>query len=521
MAQFLEYNWLSSDCTGPPSSIFHYIDDSNSTVLNYMNNDVGYFTCTPYAHIDPRLCCKSSLDTTATLGYQASSGSYDFSDNAFIDLWNSHYFPISTSNQNYCTINGGLAEYSTGYYLADGACYEGYIRCLSNKLYIYHTPKCIGVAEEYDLQVEGNFTSDIIGSFTGKMTLFSTGIYFYTWIAYYPSALYYPLNKNPVELLGTICQLLNISAPLFGIIFYIYKMCKMRKPYFLYIVIIMNLIWWLLFGLTFMYSNYSVMTTDESNANLSLSFSLPIYFQNTAILFGILSNFYILNKLVLKLSTWNSRILFALCFLLHYGLSGFVLMEYPAIYSIYQYGDPRMYILVNKWSRSTAFLHILIWFMFGFITTSTVTLYIVRYDSKYKSLAVTKKLIRVFQNSSISLPVVFQFLNLMLYFIVYYIMNFTILAGNDRTQSGLSEIASFLITLGMLINSFNYDYFKITLNHAVRNRGKSVISSQQNVKEQPLQKLVHDSAIIQSVGDKSTINDKATVLNYASGKPQS
>ncbi|KAJ3317412.1 hypothetical protein HDV06_001655 [Boothiomyces sp. JEL0866] len=212
---FLQYNWIDSDCYGPPSSIFYYSNDSYSTILAYINSDTGMEICSTLKLVPENNCCKSSLDISSTMEYQASAGTFDFTGDAYAQLSNSGLYPKATSNKKYCTIeasNSSNVEFQTGFYLNSGQCFEDKIQCLGSKLYLYGGEGCTGTPQVFDFISESNFSSSIIGGFLGKMTSFGAGEMYYTWVSYYPSIYYIPENKEPLELFGTISLVMGIDV---------------------------------------------------------------------------------------------------------------------------------------------------------------------------------------------------------------------------------------------------------------------------------------------------------------------
>ncbi|KAJ3317411.1 hypothetical protein HDV06_001654 [Boothiomyces sp. JEL0866] len=498
LVPFLQFNWQSSDCAGPPSSIFAYNYDANSTILGYINSDTGFDVCSTDKIVPADNCCKSSLNTTATMGYQASAGTYTYTGGAFNNLSLTHLYPKAASNAKYCTIKGlnnSYLEYDTGFYLSSNQCFQDFLKCSSNTLYVYNGKQCTGNVERFNIDSLSNFSSSVIGDFEAKMTTMGNGILYYTWVAIYPTVLYYPLNKDPLELLGTISQVIAIAIPIFGILYILKNIFTARKVIFTQIVI----------------TCYYQAPADLSIQNESLILTLSSYLQATCMLIGMMTEMYVLDKLVLNLSFKYSLALYCIIFLLNIGLEGWVYPLYPAVIDMFENNDPTLFLLTVQWRKMTESIQILFWLLFGIATCIAVTVKIILYDKNYKTQTVIGKLVVAFKDIYLLLPMILHLLTLTLYYITNYIVANTTLAGNDRAQTGLVEFESFFLAAHIYITCFSFDYFKTTLQQAIDNRGKPSTqksSKSSKVKPVPLKKFIDSEASKQST---KTVNDRGTI----------
>ncbi|KAJ3270985.1 hypothetical protein HDV01_007135 [Terramyces sp. JEL0728] len=343
------------------------------------------------------------------------------------------------------------------------------------------------------------------------MTMLSKGVLFYTWVAAYPTGLFYPLNKDPLELLGTISQTLTIVIPGFGLIYMVYKVIKKRKIIFTQGVIVANLILWMAYCIIFMWEGYYQAPPELSIQDEVFILTLPAYLQALCMLIGMLTEMYVLDKLVLNLSAKYSILSYIAIFMLNLGLEGWVSPLYPALVNLFANGDPDLFLMSVGWKKRTESVQILLWFIFGTATCIAVTIRILLYDRTYRAQSIIGKLLAAFKDVYLLVPLILHLFSIACFYIANYMVANTTVAGNDRAQTGLIEFENFFLSGHMYITCFSFDYFKTTLQRAIDKRGKPTTAKESQSskgKPIPLKQFIDSEASKQST---KTVNDKGTI----------
>lgn len=198
------FNWLHSECSNPPDSIFLWPDQSYSTIiLNATDTEgpleicgwYGTDTVPPVAYEN---CYRYSLDFSVSGGYSAWGISFD-----------NERYPRSAYGAKYCTLESsdGTLGYTLGQILANGACIDQF-RCFDSNstLSIYESLECTENSINYDISsspVLLALPEGLNGSFTGYLSEISKDAEIvYHWTTFYPLYLTAPDYSMPIDLLG-------------------------------------------------------------------------------------------------------------------------------------------------------------------------------------------------------------------------------------------------------------------------------------------------------------------------------
>ncbi|KAJ3318835.1 hypothetical protein HDV06_007016, partial [Boothiomyces sp. JEL0866] len=501
---FLQFNWQSTDCVGAPSSIFAYNNYLNSTILSIIDGDTGYDTCsTQILYVPPDSCCRSSVDTAITQTYQSMAGTFIYQGDAYDSLSSQGLVPTTAVNNQYCTINSlgaGFVEYTTGYYLSMGECFQDFVKCKAGTLFVYPEPSCSGNPEEYSLLVESNYTSAIIGNFTGKMTTFTTGEFSYVWTMYFPTYMVYPLNKDPTEAFGTFCVIFAAILPLgsfFLKVYQLYKRWSLRDLWMMFVNII-----YFLFAILLLNTEYYIVPTTVDVSKLSLITTIPIYFMQLSLLSVYLLDVYILFNLCFQTKKIYKVMSYVGVSLIHFALDGNAYLYYWSIYGLYT-GDPSIYTLQENWGKITKSARLLIWFLFGVFTTLAVTIKIVFIDTRFKKANLYGKIFLLFRNIEISLPLMLHLLNVMFYYIVWNIATFTFIARNDRAAAGLNNCTYLCYVFHFMIHQYSFYTFKPILLNALKYKNEIPTAKPGEKSEAPVKMLIAETVFIRITHEQS------------------
>ncbi|KAJ3269541.1 hypothetical protein HDV01_001303 [Terramyces sp. JEL0728] len=508
---FLEFNWQSSDCVGAPSSIFAYNDYQNSTILSIIENDVGYNVCsTEKAGVPPDSCCHSAADKSMTLTYQSMAGTFLYQGDAYDDLATQDILPKSIANQFYCAVNAldiGYAEYNTGFYLDSNTCFQGFIKCFQNSLLIYDGDGCTSAPiEEFTLATESNYTSAILGNFTGKMTGFTHGQFSYIWVSNFPTNMVYPLNKDPLEILGTICLAICGILPLGSMVFKGHQLSR-RWQIRDFLMLLVNAIFFLYSILSF-YSEYYVASPDDSISKLSFLTTVPIYTQDISFYCVYLMDVFIIFDLCIQGNLMHKTLSYIGITFLHIALDGSDYMYYWVIYGLY-IGDASLYEIQSRWVDFANNFRVLVWFLVGVFTTLAVTVKIIHVDKRFLKAGLRGKLFVFFQNPQISLPLLCGTLNLAFYYVILNIGKNTFVAGNDRALAGLGNCIDLFYVLHFIIQQYSFYSFKGILINALKYKADIATGKPSEKSAEPLKMLVAHSK--SKTDDGKTVDEKQTV----------
>ncbi|KAJ3320219.1 hypothetical protein HDV06_005463 [Boothiomyces sp. JEL0866] len=478
---FLEFNWQSSDCVGAPSSIFAYDLDLNSTALNVIDNDTGFSLCsTNRGGIPEDQCCRSAIDPSLVLGYQSVSGTYQYQGDGYNSLSLDQHIPKSASERSYCAINSlsaGFVEYTTGFYLGNNQCYEGFLKCDSEKqkLYFYSGQKCSGnPVETYSLSQEANFTSQAVGNFTGKMAVLGNGTIAFLWTTYFPSNLYLPTNKDPWEAFGTVLMILNILVPLCAIFwkcFHLYRKWTSRD-----LLMAGSNIIFTISGALYMFTTYYTPGSDISPSLFCWTVTSPIYFQEFSLLFVYVVDVYILNKLCLHLNSFSVALQYICITAVHLGLDGYNYMYYW-VYMGFLTGDYTLYNTQTLWANKTKTLKTIVWYLVGISVVMAVVLRIARIDKRFAKGNMIAKLYLLASTVEIALPLYLHCLVIILYFVIKEVLLLTALEG-------VLVILNSLNVAHFMIHQFSFNSFKSMLTEALKHR-KDIATSIKGEESKP------------------------------------
>ncbi|KAJ3310982.1 hypothetical protein HDV04_004499 [Boothiomyces sp. JEL0838] len=471
---FLEFNWQSTDCAGAPSSIFAYEIDLNSTALSIIENDTGFSLCsTIRGGIPADRCCRSAINPSMILGYESVAGTYLYQGDAYNLLSQESYIPQSASQKSYCTINSlgaGFVEYTTSFYLGNNQCFEGFLKCDSVKqmLYFYGGQKCSGnPVETYSLATETNFTSQVVGNFTGKMATMGVGSISYVWTSYFPANLFAPTNKDPWEAFGTFLMVVNILLPLCSIFwkgFGIYKQLNVRD-----ILMMTANTMFAISGALYMFTSYYTPSSNMTPALYSWTVTSPIYFDEFSRLFVYIVDVYILNNLCLHLNLTLKALTYFGIIGIHLALDGYNYMYYW-VYLGFFTGDYTLYNTQTLWANKTKLVNTIIWYIVGIGVVMAVILRIASIDKRFAKGNLSTKLKLLASTMEISLPLYLHSILIILFLIIKESVLLTYFPGNDRALGGVLVILNTLFVLHFMIHQFSFNSFKSILTEALKHR---------------------------------------------------
>ncbi|KAJ3320231.1 hypothetical protein HDV06_005475 [Boothiomyces sp. JEL0866] len=306
-------------------------------------------------------CCHSIINSTS---YQSFGGSYDSE------------YPKTVNSQYYCKIALAGKEYDYGYFLANNQCFDNFKCDLKTKT-LALTNNCQSVLETFDLDSK-NQTSNHYGSIKVDLVQLQGNTTF-VWTTFNPSWLFIPVNKDPLEIVGTICEILGIATSFLMSIYYTRRV--IIKPSMINIAITFLSGFWCAKSIVHMTIEYTI-ATNYTLQQLVFIATLPLYMEALAEL-GLL--------LVCDYSLLNT---------------------------------------INNWAEISSYINIIFWFLFATFTTLYITLSILRYDDRFRKQNLLAKMVIAFADSNLMYPLLAEIVFILLYFFIKTVGSYSLIAGN-------------------------------------------------------------------------------------------
>jgi hypothetical protein len=467
-ANFISFNWKRVDCGGPPDVILGLESLEDNSIIETILQDGEFEKCRyKQAIINGDECCRTSLDLS--LPYLSIGGT---ADKKFPQLANGHEYCLMkingnsssstleitgdassgnstavTGNSTSETSTGYTSKFIDGYFLGGGdSCLEERIKCKDGNLEIYPVSGCTGTPEVFTLSAAlTSFTSLGIQSFQAQKLTITSGVSQYKWVTFFPQGLYAPLNNNAMEIFGTLLQILTLSISYIALIYYSYHIFRGTGKSIYKAFVFSHLIW-LIYVSIDIYTQY--LLTDNYDF-LAIVACVSFIFKHLAMLVTVFISAYSLMTIVYVTSLGQKIWAFVGIGLLHLALTG---GEYLAYFQL-------EFPVLNDWASATAIYFTVFMFVFDSAVTLLVTSKIVRAYAG-RPLSLKESVLTALKEFSISSYVIVQSLLMLLYFLSYCAVRYTVLLGNDRGDSTIQYgLHNFILSLHAIIASMCYDNF--------------------------------------------------------------
>ncbi|KAJ3327802.1 hypothetical protein HDU91_004264 [Kappamyces sp. JEL0680] len=282
-------------------------------------------------------CCYSSLDTSesGSMGYPSGTSYVVTDESTLLDasLTDSQimaWSPTSATGMTYCYLalavypsppapTADLAGYQSLFYLSDGECYDGLVRCFANgTLLIY------GASECSDTPVEAQLTSSAVvvssssylGSFVAKLLTVSEGHQKMGWTTYNPDIYLIPNFQNKLEIVGTIFYAAALAGEVVTMTWTAIQYRKKPNPQLLFLLFSQTLwLCWISLRIGYVFSIF------ENNADLYMVQTPMNYMKSLATLSTTIYTTWFFNS-VLKPAVWMSYCIYGFLFVAHLALNG-------------------------------------------------------------------------------------------------------------------------------------------------------------------------------------------------------
>ena len=502
---FTEFNWINSDCVGPPSSIFKYPDDTFSNTLQVTQIDYLFEQCRKKRMVHGEHCCHSNI-VPGFLGVTTKgfAGTYDVRNAAKI--------PSAANNNIYCRLQVSAPvsnnPFSEVFFLADGQCVQGFV-CTKNKISIYPTSNCSSGVSLEDYQLFENdtvqFESVRLGTVKAEMKMIRNGSLDYQWVTYFPQTQYYPLNYDAFEIFGTVCQGIALTLSLAALFHFVrlvlYNRSSRRKVYAVFAFY--HLVWlaYLIMDIIFEY-----FTTDDiPTFNRMVAADLGLH--NAATLITVLANAYVTMTIAFTIPTLYKVLVYIGLLLIHFALVG------PEYFPYLRVDEGPLAVALANWTDATAVYWNVFMFIFDAICALVCAVYIIRAcTSKYRNDPIWVSVVRAFRQPKIIQAFVAQLFIMALFYNNYMIVYYTTWLKSDRSDSSLQYgVDNLLYVLHSIISSRSFDHFSHLL---VKMKSEEKANYFFGMAQE-----WNDSSKNNSKGSTVAFGEKKTVLDSLSSHP--
>ncbi|KAJ3315564.1 hypothetical protein HDV04_001978 [Boothiomyces sp. JEL0838] len=216
----------SSDCTGPPASMYIFTESNPTPVYTNLLSVSEIPYCGTAILPVPIGCCTSFIDYAFGLNYHSLSVNY-------VGNITDYTPPVTANNIQYCSIfandDKSLDGYNKTFYLGNNQCIEN-VKCdlSSNTITIYNNTGCNGYQESFPLS-NATHQSVIFGNISVSSQRMN-GIVKFIWEQEQPYSEGVPLYQLPIEIFGAACYVVALIVPTITTAFYTYKYFKTRAP---------------------------------------------------------------------------------------------------------------------------------------------------------------------------------------------------------------------------------------------------------------------------------------------------
>ncbi|KAJ3317707.1 hypothetical protein HDV06_001301 [Boothiomyces sp. JEL0866] len=499
--------WLDSKfCTGPPNTMYIFSSYNGSGAPLYNNENQDYYipTCGLSTFNLDTGCCLSSLDNDFTLGYAS------FTRNFLIDSVTEHSAPSAANNNLYCKAHGldtdSLWGYDEAYYLANSIhCLEGNIKCDLRNLFVYNDSNCEVPLESYHI---GNAITTIDSAILGKANIslvqFAGGQVPMTFTAYTPS---WELYINFTEVIDSwifLVFLLSLILTFSTGLFYTIQSIRFKQKKYIFFAVTQYL--WTLRILMDLLS-YFIPYTVPPMVNYTI-FIIGSWTTLASLCSAIISVLLIFEinmeiKPIYKYATLSSVAL------LHFGLQGLHYISHTMVYIFYMtknYDDQIEGYQLNLLAQTPNSVWQFLQFLIDTLPPIVILVKIYR-NRVAKHSSLPKKTKEYVEQKLTQISVIFavQFLNMVVFGIIDFILNTTNMFNSDRMY-GLGLALTYIT---QSINSCCVLSIFENLTRYVRKLVK---------KDVPLSPKDQDKTKVNTRTKNSKYNSMKTHLNEASGR---
>ncbi|KAI8897359.1 hypothetical protein BC833DRAFT_594107 [Globomyces pollinis-pini] len=429
--------WLHSDrCSGPPNSVCSFsISDlegyepepneiwPESFQLNAM--DAFYYQCgvaPPQFSIN---CCVKSLTPNRSGNYKSSAPALMSSTNPLIF----GYLPLEANNTKYCLLHSNSVHSNLPYQdiliLANDECTESMICSSTGLLTVYNDKSCIN--SNFSIQLSKLPTTIYNSVFTSVSLSFiktTEGTITYPWISEVPQSLYIPNTFTVSDItIGFLCALSIVS-----VLSCFYQLYFKRKQNLFRYFIILNLSWLITVISRVSYIYYI-------GDDYLIHFGVSSIFENVSTMGTIILTINILVDLRLEGSRKTMKISLALIItVLHFLLAGsryFSLCFDSHNNCIMSYND------LSIWYSWAPY-----WTLIFFLV-NLMPLLVIVFRFKHTKKHYLRFLFK--QDSYFVILLFIQISGIILFYLMSFLQNYTLILGSDRIYTLSVCIRYFII----------------------------------------------------------------------------
>ncbi|KAJ3310402.1 hypothetical protein HDV04_005060 [Boothiomyces sp. JEL0838] len=426
--------WVDSKfCSGPPNTMYVFNSVNGSGPLLYQNENQDYYipTCGLSTFNLDTGCCLSSIDSDFTVGYSS------FTRNYLVDSVAEHSAPSSANNNVYCKAQAldvnSLWGNNEAFYLANSIhCLDSHIKCDLRNFFVYNDTNCEVPLESFHIaNAIATINSTILGNVQISLVQFAAGQIPMTFTAYTPS---WELYINFTEVIDSwifLVFLLSLILTFTTGVFYTIQSVRFKQKKYVFFAITQYL--WTLRILMDLLSYFLPYTIPA--AVIYTIFIIGSWTTLSSLCSAIISALLIF-EIHIDIKPLYKYLTLTAVVLLHFGLQGLHYISHTMVY-IY-------YVTKNVQDQIEGYqLNLLaqtpnsVWLFLQFLIDTlppVVILYKIYRNRTAKHSSLPKKTKEYVERKLFTISIIFviQFINMILFGIVDFILNTTNMFNSDR-----------------------------------------------------------------------------------------
>ncbi|KAJ3310071.1 hypothetical protein HDV04_005414 [Boothiomyces sp. JEL0838] len=473
--------WSTYGCQGIPNALLVF--NGTQTPDYYAINPIPYCGFDNFPSSSGEGCCVSSIDLYASEGYKSWL-------NTDMDLgWNTMNAAHKSANgHSYCKIdNTNLGRFNftvTAYFLDNGECNYGAI-CSGSNLYIYQDQECTNITNSFST-LDPKIYETAVGNVSVSAFTFTNASNYVNWVTSAPGYEIVPGFSSNLERFSCVCFIASLAISFGVLVYYIWRR-KVLMGIFSGICLARSI--------AIVAYTYTVFTSDYVLSCTTFFIDISkMYF-----MFGNYVTCHLLNTL------WNIQydrkrvVLFILVTVAYIGLQFLILVQDVLLLS------PQLTLDAATYSAlfGAAYLLDNIYTVLAFVFDSTPVLMLSIKIMLQKIIVLQKKnqdisLLELSKHYwKIFLILFMEILVGMVYLIVNYVSNTTILLGSDVAVLCTSGIYLLLQNSHYLLLILSFEYLSIYT--------KELVKPDKKVPEKPVE--------VEKSVDKTTVMDQTQKIS--------
>ncbi|KAJ3274053.1 hypothetical protein HDV01_003546 [Terramyces sp. JEL0728] len=426
--------WLDSKfCTGPPNTMFVFSAFNGSGAPLFLTEEQDYYipTCGLSTFNLNTGCCLSSIDSDFTLGYTS------FTRNYLVDSAIEHSAPLTANNNLYCKVNSlgnsSLWGYSETYYLANSKyCLEGNIKCDLRNLYLYNDSNCnIPLESHHISNAVTTINSSVLGLVEISLTQFAGGQIPVTFTAYTPSWDLYINFSEPIDTWIFLVFLLSLVITFTTGIFYTIQSIKFRQKKYIFFAVTQYL--WTIRILMDLLSYFCPTTIAPA---VTYAIFIIGSWSSLASLCSAIISFQLIFEINMDIKPWYKYLTLLSVALIHFGLQGLHYISHTLIF-VYlvtkNVPDQVLGYQLNLTAQTPNSVWLFLQFLIDTVPPVIILIKIYRNRTvKHANLPRKSKEYVERKLTHISIIFLVQFINMIVFGIIDFILNTTNMFNSDR-----------------------------------------------------------------------------------------